>query len=237
MALENLTGPNVFITNLVASNPTATDPLEQGDDHVRGVKNVLLNSLPNITAAMTRTAAQLNAATLPSDAIPLALAAVGAAGVSPNASRADHVHPGSSGPVAGDVVQMVARQDAGSSTSSTSLANLTGSAINWQSRYASSIVVVDVMFNAPNPYAAGQNCQANYQIMRDGLGDSYVYQQGSPSNAGGIGAINMGHVRYVYPANNLPAGAHTFTLGGYVSNGGVSAAATNQMWTITEIKV
>ena len=61
MPLENLTGPNVFISNLVQTNPAATDPESEGDDHLRGIKNVLLNSFPNITGAMTLTQGQLNA--------------------------------------------------------------------------------------------------------------------------------------------------------------------------------
>ncbi len=55
MALENLTGSNVFISNLVQTNPTPTDPEGEGDDHIRGIKNVLLNTFPNITGAVTLT--------------------------------------------------------------------------------------------------------------------------------------------------------------------------------------
>lgn len=60
MALENLTGPDVFITNLVQANPTVTDPVSQGDDHLRGIKNVLLNSFPNINAPLTVSSADIN---------------------------------------------------------------------------------------------------------------------------------------------------------------------------------
>lgn len=60
MALENLIGPNVFISNLVRTNPAIDDPVSQGDDHLRGIKNVTLNSFPNITGAVTLTQAQLN---------------------------------------------------------------------------------------------------------------------------------------------------------------------------------
>lgn len=61
MALEDLTGPSKFINALNQINPDgATDTLDQADDHMRGIKNVLKNSFPNITAAMTATAAILN---------------------------------------------------------------------------------------------------------------------------------------------------------------------------------
>jgi hypothetical protein len=49
-----------YIDSLNASNPVATDAQSQGDDHVRGIKATLKSQFPNLTAAMTATAAQLN---------------------------------------------------------------------------------------------------------------------------------------------------------------------------------
>jgi hypothetical protein len=60
MATEDLTGTDKFVDDLVATNPVATDSVSDGDEHIRGVKNVLKNTLPNVTAAVTATAAQLN---------------------------------------------------------------------------------------------------------------------------------------------------------------------------------
>jgi len=60
MATEDLTGSDKFVDDLVAANPVATDSVSDGDEHIRGVKNVLKNTLPNVTAAVTATAAQLN---------------------------------------------------------------------------------------------------------------------------------------------------------------------------------
>lgn len=60
MGLEDLTGGSKFIDDLVNTNPTAGDQKSEGDDHIRGVKNVLLNSFPNITGAMTTTHTVLN---------------------------------------------------------------------------------------------------------------------------------------------------------------------------------
>lgn len=62
MALEDLTGSSKFISNLVASNPAGPDDRREGDDHIRGVKNVLKNSFPAITGAVTVTHTQLNTA-------------------------------------------------------------------------------------------------------------------------------------------------------------------------------
>jgi hypothetical protein len=60
MATEDLTGTDKFVDDLVATNPVATDSVSDGDEHIRGVKNVLKNTLPNVTAAVTATAADLN---------------------------------------------------------------------------------------------------------------------------------------------------------------------------------
>jgi hypothetical protein len=60
MALEDLIGASKFIDALDSSNPRIGDNLSQGDDHIRGVKNVLLNSLPNVTGAITSTQTELN---------------------------------------------------------------------------------------------------------------------------------------------------------------------------------
>ena len=48
MALEDLTGTK-YIDALNSANPVgATDAKNQGDDHMRGIKNVLKNTFPNI---------------------------------------------------------------------------------------------------------------------------------------------------------------------------------------------
>ena len=44
MALEDLTGPDKGIDDLVILNPDGLDPRSEGDNHIRGVKNVLVNT-------------------------------------------------------------------------------------------------------------------------------------------------------------------------------------------------
>lgn len=52
-----------YINGLVTTNPVgASDPVSQGDDHIRLLKTVLKNTFPNLTGAVTLTQAQLNAA-------------------------------------------------------------------------------------------------------------------------------------------------------------------------------
>lgn len=56
MALETAT----FINGLVATNPTGSDPISSGDDHLRLIKATILNTFPNITGAVTKTHTQIN---------------------------------------------------------------------------------------------------------------------------------------------------------------------------------
>ena len=48
MALEDLTGADKFVGNLVITNPLSADDRREGDDHIRGIKNVLKNSFPTL---------------------------------------------------------------------------------------------------------------------------------------------------------------------------------------------
>lgn len=56
MALEIAT----YISDLVVTNPTATDPKSQGDDHLRLVKQVLKATFPNVAGAVAATHAELS---------------------------------------------------------------------------------------------------------------------------------------------------------------------------------
>jgi hypothetical protein len=57
MGLETAT----YISQLVATNPTASDPVSQGDDHLQLIKDVLQKQFTTLgAAAVTTTAAELN---------------------------------------------------------------------------------------------------------------------------------------------------------------------------------
>jgi hypothetical protein len=60
MALEDLTGPSKFIDDLVATNPLTGGERPEGAGHIRGIKNVIENSFPNIAGPMTASPAELN---------------------------------------------------------------------------------------------------------------------------------------------------------------------------------
>lgn len=59
MALEDLTGTK-YIDDLNSSNPASGDVRSEGDDHLRGIKNVLKTTFPSITGPVTATQAELN---------------------------------------------------------------------------------------------------------------------------------------------------------------------------------
>lgn len=60
MSLEDLTGAK-YINALVATNPVGgSDTVDQGDDHLRGIKNVLKQTFPNLDGPVTPTPAELN---------------------------------------------------------------------------------------------------------------------------------------------------------------------------------
>ena len=57
MALESGT----FINALNVSNPTNTDSVSEADNHIRLIKSTIKATFPNLTAAVTLTAAEINA--------------------------------------------------------------------------------------------------------------------------------------------------------------------------------
>lgn len=56
MGLETIN----YITDLVITNPTSSDPKSQGDDHLRGIKKGVTQTLPNLSGPMTATHTELN---------------------------------------------------------------------------------------------------------------------------------------------------------------------------------
>lgn len=49
-----------YISDLDAANPTATDGLNQADDHLRNIKNAIQNTFPTINGAVNASQAELN---------------------------------------------------------------------------------------------------------------------------------------------------------------------------------
>ena len=49
-----------YISDLVPTNPTSSDPKSQGDNHIQLVKKTIKNTFPNISNAVTPTHTELN---------------------------------------------------------------------------------------------------------------------------------------------------------------------------------
>lgn len=56
MALESAT----YVNQLVDTNPPGTDPVAQGDDHLRLIKSTLVTTFPNVGGVVNASDAQLN---------------------------------------------------------------------------------------------------------------------------------------------------------------------------------
>lgn len=67
MALEGIEGPTDYIDSLVRTNPEQADPKSEGDNHIRGVKNTILNTFPNVTGPVSLTAEALNGTYMPGE--------------------------------------------------------------------------------------------------------------------------------------------------------------------------
>jgi hypothetical protein len=67
MALETGT----YISDLVATNPAATDGVDKADDHLRLIKSLIKATFPNITGAVTVTQDRINNGCVPQGVIAL----------------------------------------------------------------------------------------------------------------------------------------------------------------------
>lgn len=79
MPLENLVGSK-YISDLNENWPAGTDLPDAGDDHMRGIKNVLKRSFPGITGPVTLTQDEINRGSVPSGSICLFYQAAAPAG-------------------------------------------------------------------------------------------------------------------------------------------------------------
>lgn len=68
MPLENLVGAK-YIDSLNENWPAGTDLPDAGDDHLRGIKNVLKRSFPGVTGPVTLTQDQINRGSVPAGSV------------------------------------------------------------------------------------------------------------------------------------------------------------------------
>jgi hypothetical protein len=138
--------------------------------------------------------------------------------------------------VAGQVLQVVTATDAGTTTSSTSHANLNASSVPITPKSAASSLLVECSFYGGIGSLAATNTSGTFQIY-DATNAVLVGSAGviiASSGAGGTGSQAPCSIRAIVA--NAVLTARSFTLRGFTSNASAAAFAYNHVWSITEIK-
>lgn len=135
----------------------------------------------------------------------------------------------------GIVLQEVTAIDAGSFTANGSLTNVNVANVSITPKSASSIIIVDVQFQAVSPLLSGTNTNAHYRL----------YETTASADIGAeiehTGAAESQGVRLAASANirarlsNSATSARTFQLRARTSQAGAPAYATSMVWSIREI--
>lgn len=135
----------------------------------------------------------------------------------------------------GATLQTVTGADGGSSTTSTSLVNVSGSVVTITPKSASSKLLITCIFQGSSAAFAGANTVASFRIFENttalGTGEMTI---GASTASGGTGSSSVTTVQAV--VTNTAIAARSFKLHAKTSNASSSAAAVLQNWTITEIK-
>jgi hypothetical protein len=136
---------------------------------------------------------------------------------------------------AGTVLQAVSfANDAGGSTSATSLTNTSASVKTITPKSTNSILLVTAQFTGQSGFLGAVNTAATFQLMESavGIGISTLIEIANNSGGNRITAPCSISARLT----NTALTARSFTLGALTSNASASAAATNQIFTIMEIQ-
>ena len=139
------------------------------------------------------------------------------------------------GPRAGDVLQVVTfANDAGSSTTSGVLTNLSAGTKSFTPKSTNSLIFVKAFFTGQSGLLGGVNTVAYFQVMESGSAAGVVSYIENATASGG----NQPTAPIVAVARlaNAALTSRSFTLGGYTSNVSSPASATNQVFEITEIQ-
>lgn len=132
------------------------------------------------------------------------------------------------------ILQIVYASQAGSSTSSTSYANLSNSVVTITPVSASSKILLEVSFNARISNVAATNTTGTFSFYETtagtALGNEYVLEAFSASGGTGVGV--PGIIRH--RINSTGTTSRSFGLQGKTNTGSATASASFAVWTITE---
>jgi hypothetical protein len=137
--------------------------------------------------------------------------------------------------VSSGVLQMLQTVDAGSSTASTSLVNVSAGNQGITPKSTNSKILIRCTFQAYIAPLAATNVQGSfalYDVTNSAIvGNTYV--TGPNSGSGGTGAYNSQTIEYF--VSNSVLTLRQFQLRGLTSNASASFSATNAVWTLTEV--
>jgi hypothetical protein len=137
--------------------------------------------------------------------------------------------------VSGGVLQMLQTADAGSTTSSTSLVNVSAASQNITPKSTSSKILIRCTFQAYIAPLAATNVQGSFALydVTNSVVIGNTYITGPNSGSGGTGAYNSQTVEYF--VSNSATTLRQFQLRGLTSNALATFSATNAVWTLTEV--
>lgn len=154
-------------------------------------------------------------------------------------ARADTLYAPISG-VAGDVLQKVVSTDNGSTTTSTTMANLNASTKNITPKSVNSDLLVTVQFEGEAGYVSAAATYAQFQLYDSTnavlIGQPNKLQVSNTSftpAANSTGQYTPCTISAIVP--NSAQTARGFTLRGLTSNAGAVAGATKMVWAIEEV--
>lgn len=139
-------------------------------------------------------------------------------------------------PTSKNVLQCVTDTDAGSSTTSTLLANVTGANVGITPRSGASSLLIEVQFQGAVAVLSGANSVATFQLhdVTQAFGAGEEYTLTAAAESGGAASEAPCLLRAVMP--NTVSTLREFQLRAKTNNASAAASATNQVWKIMEIK-
>ncbi len=137
---------------------------------------------------------------------------------------------------AGPVLQVVTATDAGFSTTSSAMTNLTGSAPSITPKSSNSKIIVECVFRAAISPLGGSNVDAAFQLY-DNISATVIGNAPTIGAANGSGGTGI-HVQLTlrWSVTNAALTNRQFSLRGLSGNAGATASATGLFFTFTEVQ-
>ncbi len=211
MPLEDLEG-TVYIDALNELWPLGTDFPADGDDHLRGIKNVLKNSFPNLTGPITLSQDELNRGSIPAGAVMLFYNAAAPEGwtrvAGITATRALRVvasteeggaQGGSDDPIRNDVVVSHTHKVQGN-TGGQSVSHAHSGNTNYDGEHNHRIGI-------KTHYASGSNRTGPAGSDQTSTSGSFIEDESNHRHSFSTGDASVSHSHYTNLTSAVPAGA------------------------------